>query len=72
MCTRLLKLDEAAELLACSRRQINRYVQTGQLRAVRVAENTTWRIPAAAIDEFVGSMQTNEPKYRSPKLRAVQ
>lgn len=71
MCSRLLKLDEAADLLACSRRTINRHVQSGRLRAVRVSENTTWRIPAAAIDEFIASMETNEPAYRSPRLRAV-
>lgn len=71
MGVQLLRLDEAAARLAVSRRQVDRLVAAGRLRAVRASEHATWRIPEDALEQFVAAMETNEPAYRSPKLRAV-
>ena len=47
---RNLRIDEAAELLSCSRSTIYRMIEEGQLSAFRI--RTALRVPLESIEEF--------------------
>ena len=54
----LLTVDEAAMALKIGRSHLYHYVQTGQLRSVKLGRSR--RIPVDSLDEFVKSLQAEE------------
>lgn len=55
---RLLRIDEAGELLGISRAQIYRYIKAGELRATKLGRST--RIAPEDIDAFA-ALKRSEP-----------
>lgn len=59
------RIDEAAEILACSRRHIYNYIESGALTAIRLSNSIAsvnhshMRVTRASIDQFL-----NDPKRR--------
>ncbi len=56
----VVKIDQAAELLDCSRQSIYNLVERGQLRRVRIAGTTSVRIPVADIYKVLGLVEADE------------
>ena len=53
---KLLRIDEAGEMLGFRRSKIYALIRSGRLRVVRVDGVT--RVPASAIDEFVERLES--------------
>lgn len=74
-----LKIKEIMTLLNVSRDTTERWIKTGQLRAINIAVNSktdhaSWRIPSGAVEEFVQSRSTRPPvpksttRHRTPEI----
>lgn len=57
----LLKLDDAADYLSCSRRNVEKMIESGQLHPIDIsargdsAKRRTWRIRRRDLDAFIRS-----------------
>lgn len=58
MCAVLLTVDEAAEVLAVGRSTVYALLEAGVLRSVKIGRCR--RIPTAALDEFIHSLQVGD------------
>ncbi len=47
---KLLTIKEVAKILRVSERSVNRYIESGRLRASRIGQ---WRIKQSDLDEFL-------------------
>ena len=50
---RLLRVDQAAERLNCTRRHIYHLIDTGQLPALSIGRKKGYRIPEDALEAFI-------------------
>ncbi len=73
-----LTVHEVAELLRVSRDTIERWINTGQLRAVNISANSrtdraSWRIPNGGLEEFLQHRSTRpiETPRRTPRNRTL-
>jgi len=55
---RLLKVDEAAEFLHCSRATVYRLIHEGELPAFRLGHNGSLRLRVDAVEEWIGKERT--------------
>jgi excisionase family DNA binding protein len=62
----LLTVPQAAEALGHNRRTVERWIASGQLRAVRVGPRHPWRVPVGALQGFIDRLEDNTPR---PSLR---
>lgn len=51
---KLVTLQEAQELLSCSRGTVERLLREGQLERVRLGKALSWRITMASIEKLIG------------------
>lgn len=54
----LLTVDAAASALGIGRSHLYRYVQTGELRSIKIGRSR--RIPVAALEKFIEQLQTEQ------------
>lgn len=60
MTERLLKPEQAGELLQFSKATVYDLIRAGQLRAVRLGAGGHWRVPESAIAEFIADLDSNQ------------
>jgi len=56
---KLLTIKEVAKILRVSERSINRYIESGKLRAFKIGQ---WRIRQSDLDKFLKSVQNKSKK----------
>lgn len=65
----LLSVEEAAAALSMSVRKLYDEIHAGRLRAVKTSLNPDsrphWKVPVAAVEEFVASLDDNQAHLRS-------
>ncbi|GGU67713.1 helix-turn-helix domain-containing protein [Streptomyces lavendofoliae] len=54
-------MAETASIMRVSKQSVYRMVHSGHLAAVRTADGRSFRIPEAAVREFVGTSFTQAP-----------
>lgn len=52
---RLLKTSEVAEVLNVSMGTVYRYIESGELKGVRVGGR--WRVPQSCLEEYLSNLQ---------------
>ena len=57
MSNKLLTLKEAAKYLRVSERSINRYIESGRLKASKIGQ---WRISQKDLEAFLNSTKNNK------------
>jgi|688.fasta_scaffold2066645_1 excisionase family DNA binding protein len=67
---RMLTMDEAAERLRLSRRQVERLITSGELAARRIGRSV--RITESNLTAFVNDPQAIPPLNPAPKRHAVE
>ena len=60
---KLLTIKEVAEILRVSERSVNRYIESGRLRASRIGQ---WRIKQSDLDKFL-EQHLNVSKNKNKK-----
>lgn len=65
----LFTVPEVAGRLRYSRRQVDRLIASGRLRAIRIGPAAHWRVREDDLERFLSGLETNEPTYRRPAAR---
>lgn len=63
MTPRFLTLTDVAETLNVSLSQVKALVRTGELPGIKVGGRGTWRVEAAALEEYIQRMYSETRAY---------
>ncbi|MBI2443698.1 MAG: helix-turn-helix domain-containing protein [Candidatus Magasanikbacteria bacterium] len=58
---KLLTIEEVAEILRVSTRSVNRYIESGRLKASKIG---VWRIKQSDLDAFLEQTSNVKPKKK--------
>jgi len=58
---KLLTIEEVAEILRVSTRSVNRYIESGRLKASKIG---VWRIKQSDLDTFLEQTSNVKPKKK--------
>lgn len=58
---KLLTIEEVAEILRVSTRSVNRYIESGRLKASKIG---WWRIKQSDLDKFLEESSNLKPKRK--------
>lgn len=60
---RLMRTDEVAERLCCSRGTVFNLIRAGRLHAVRVTPGGGWRVKLADLRDFIAALDSNDVEW---------
>ena len=67
MIDKLLTIEEVAKILRVSTRTVNRYIESGRLRASRIGQ---WRIKESDLEKFLKE-NLNEKGYPRKNIKKI-